>query len=956
MVAISCLGALQGGLYTSSRLVYASGQEGFLPKFFGRLNARLKTPVNATALHASLTIVFIIFGGGFRSLVNFYSVAGWGFYFLTVVGLLVLRIKEPNLDRPYKTWLITPLTFSAVALFLLFMPVAAAPLEAMAAVGFILVGIPIFYLTRERPSNKILGPCIRFKATARGDYVRAAAEEHEEQMEMLRKNTMLPISPNDFARAMEQLNLTPAEIGKAMSQPNGLEGLLGKILSLPTGPASPSATVDDVFATLQKAKEKHEREKGMPPFPYEPPPRISMISAFALERAEQINAEKGDGFLTRSSTVGLEPHFSKISLIDLRPKRTVAVQFGAEDTAGNMVMVSLYNYPGTIGAKLDLLDTLFPLGTILAIKEPTLKTSAAGGSAPHIRVDCPSDVVRLMSEHPLLLKIKWRTGKQVPLAPEPPVTEEGWKALGNKYFQEGRFTSAAIAYSTGLGQTPPSQTLRLNRAVTFLRLGHAGAALSDCDVALAQATLPLALRMKALYRRAQALYGLARWSEAEKAFGIVESDFPSETISCRQWMVKCRKRRQETETGGYNWLEMYNTSLSKNPRLDVADHQVNVEVVALPSRGGGRGIIATADLEPGQLLVVSKAFVAAFPEDCDPPEIHLIQNLITMTAKYGCGSSLGTKVAERIAGDPGCARLVYDLYAGPSFPPPPSNYVLEQAQSTGVERYLDFDVPVDIARIEAILSFNAFRPNGLPLQSKEDTDHPSALFLLPSLFNHSCDPNAAWVCFGDVMVIRAARDIPRGSEVFISYRSGERSFPKRQENLRHYFDKCMCDLCALDRRDGKVLCKRREALASKIPTWNTVPQARQGIQDLEKTYKHKRTYHDPTMTDAFLHLARMQLKEGDVIGFFRTAMSSLQQAGLTVIDKSIKGSLRTVPHLGTDQLPIKPVVPPMMAVMANVYVQICISISNAFEDHYQDATRGHRWAAAACTTLVMEEA
>lgn len=196
MVAISCLGALQGGLYTSSRLVYASGQEGFLPSFFGRLNQRLKTPLNATALHATLTIVFIIFGGGFRSLVNFYSVAGWGFYFLTVVGLLVLRIKEPNLDRPYKTWIITPVTFSAVALFLLFMPIAAAPLEAMAALGFILVGIPIFYVTRERPRDisgerrtslldKVLGPCLRFRTTSRPDYVRAAAEEQEEQMEML---------------------------------------------------------------------------------------------------------------------------------------------------------------------------------------------------------------------------------------------------------------------------------------------------------------------------------------------------------------------------------------------------------------------------------------------------------------------------------------------------------------------------------------------------------------------------------------------------------------------------------------------------------------------------------------------------------------------------------------------------------------------------------------------------
>lgn len=30
------------------------------------------------------------------------------------MGLLVLRVKEPHLERPYKTWLITPVVFCAV--------------------------------------------------------------------------------------------------------------------------------------------------------------------------------------------------------------------------------------------------------------------------------------------------------------------------------------------------------------------------------------------------------------------------------------------------------------------------------------------------------------------------------------------------------------------------------------------------------------------------------------------------------------------------------------------------------------------------------------------------------------------------------------------------------------------------------------------------------------------------
>ncbi|XP_006458096.1 hypothetical protein AGABI2DRAFT_148591 [Agaricus bisporus var. bisporus H97] len=148
LVAISCFGALNGGFITSAHLVCAAGREGFIPAVFGRLHSTRKTPLNAALLQATITAVFVIIGGGFRSLINFAVVASWAFYFLTVLGVVVLRIKEPLLERPYRTWIITPLTFCAVALFLLCMPVIAAPLEAMAVCGFVLAGIPVYYLTQ----------------------------------------------------------------------------------------------------------------------------------------------------------------------------------------------------------------------------------------------------------------------------------------------------------------------------------------------------------------------------------------------------------------------------------------------------------------------------------------------------------------------------------------------------------------------------------------------------------------------------------------------------------------------------------------------------------------------------------------------------------------------------------------------------------------------------------------
>ncbi|KAI0818760.1 amino acid permease-domain-containing protein [Irpex lacteus] len=153
MVAFSCFGALNGSFFTSARLIYHAGKEGYLPALFGRYNTRLKTPLNAMCLQAAITITFIMVGGGFRRLINFAVVATWAFYFLTVLGLVILRVKEPLLERPYKTWITTPLIFCAVCLFLLFMPIIAAPLEAMAVLGFVLVGIPVYYLTQRSGSH-----------------------------------------------------------------------------------------------------------------------------------------------------------------------------------------------------------------------------------------------------------------------------------------------------------------------------------------------------------------------------------------------------------------------------------------------------------------------------------------------------------------------------------------------------------------------------------------------------------------------------------------------------------------------------------------------------------------------------------------------------------------------------------------------------------------------------------
>lgn len=186
-VSGSCFGALNATTFTSSRLVYAAGKEGYLPSLFAnigmgknhraiRIHANqtvhkskisrtlitwfadddagfFYTPISAMLLNASLTSIYITIGS-FDTLVTFYGVAGYAFYFQTVLGLIILRVREPDLERPYKTWITTPIIFCCVSLFLLSRAVFAEPVQTLLVVAFMVVGLVLWFGWVARRRNK----------------------------------------------------------------------------------------------------------------------------------------------------------------------------------------------------------------------------------------------------------------------------------------------------------------------------------------------------------------------------------------------------------------------------------------------------------------------------------------------------------------------------------------------------------------------------------------------------------------------------------------------------------------------------------------------------------------------------------------------------------------------------------------------------------------------------------
>ncbi|KAF8249144.1 amino acid transporter [Wilcoxina mikolae CBS 423.85] len=179
LVAISCAGSISANVFVTARLTVAASQRGYLPKLFSEVGLldngyvriphdgnsertggssgdegdstneepetakeRWNIPINAMLLNFLLTTTYIL-TGSFRTLLTFVGMAEYTFFFLTVVGLLILRFREPELRRPYKPIIAVPVVFCLVSAAVLFRTAVFVPLQAVILVLLFVGGIVV---------------------------------------------------------------------------------------------------------------------------------------------------------------------------------------------------------------------------------------------------------------------------------------------------------------------------------------------------------------------------------------------------------------------------------------------------------------------------------------------------------------------------------------------------------------------------------------------------------------------------------------------------------------------------------------------------------------------------------------------------------------------------------------------------------------------------------------------
>jgi len=92
-----------GFIVGSTRIIFAMGRAKMLPPFFGRLHKKYKTPSGAILLVGGICVAAPLLGQ--NALVWFVNTSAFGSvlsYLLVAVSFLVLRKKEPELERPFK--------------------------------------------------------------------------------------------------------------------------------------------------------------------------------------------------------------------------------------------------------------------------------------------------------------------------------------------------------------------------------------------------------------------------------------------------------------------------------------------------------------------------------------------------------------------------------------------------------------------------------------------------------------------------------------------------------------------------------------------------------------------------------------------------------------------------------------------------------------------------------------
>lgn len=144
-VVLSCLGFLNGSLFSASRTIFAAARKNHMPSVLALLNVNYNTPITSIIFMAILSLLCLVFDD-IQFLVQLTMLTEYIFIGSTVLGLLWLRHAQPKLERPMKVNLFFPIVFVIICFVVIAMKIWFDPRDALMCIGVIGAGIPVYWV------------------------------------------------------------------------------------------------------------------------------------------------------------------------------------------------------------------------------------------------------------------------------------------------------------------------------------------------------------------------------------------------------------------------------------------------------------------------------------------------------------------------------------------------------------------------------------------------------------------------------------------------------------------------------------------------------------------------------------------------------------------------------------------------------------------------------------------
>lgn len=150
-VMLSTLGCSNGIVFTAARIPYAMALRGDFFAWAGRLNTRYRTPNTALVVQGCWAAVLAL-SGTYNQLVAYMVIVSFVFYAMSSAAVLVLRRREPALERPYRAWgyPVTPVVFILFSGYLMVNTIRETPQDAAIGAALLLLGLPVYWYCRRK--------------------------------------------------------------------------------------------------------------------------------------------------------------------------------------------------------------------------------------------------------------------------------------------------------------------------------------------------------------------------------------------------------------------------------------------------------------------------------------------------------------------------------------------------------------------------------------------------------------------------------------------------------------------------------------------------------------------------------------------------------------------------------------------------------------------------------------